>query len=311
MRTRRWLTRGLWLVLALVLMAGVSRVARATNQAKSVEVLRRDGEMTILPNGDVRVAEVWEVHFIGGPFHYAFREIPLRHVEDITDWSVSENGQPYQEGQKSAGGFVVYKSSQARKITWYFSSTSDATRTFVLSYTLKSALWIDPKGDQLFWKFIEKDRSYPIDHASVLVHLPAAFKPEQLRTATYVDGQEGSPAQMVDAQTLRFEGGPFPGGTEWEIRVQWPHGVVSASPPAWQKEAERQPWIDLGMAVLLFLLVVGVVGGGFLLWYLRGRDPAVGDVPALVTQPPSNLPPGLVGTLIDERADMDLSLIHI
>jgi len=37
--------------------------APASAQSKSVEALRRDAEITILPNGDVQVIETWETSF--------------------------------------------------------------------------------------------------------------------------------------------------------------------------------------------------------------------------------------------------------
>ncbi len=304
---RRWFL--LFVVLGVVLGlagAGAPYAAAAPAAAKSVEVLRRDGDITILPNGDVRVVETWQVKFYGGPFHYAFREIPLNRVEDITDWRVSEGSQAYLRAESPQPyAFVLSPTSHSRKIIWYFPDTTDATRTFTLSYVLKGALWIDEQGDQFFWKFIERNRAYVIRHATVTVHLPGQFGRGQILTATYTNGRKSGNAQLLNAGEVRFQGGPFSGGTEWEIRVQWPHGAVSAAPPSWETRLKRQPWIDLAWWVFLFLLAVATLGGGFLLWYTRGRDPAVGAVPSLVTEPPSKLPPGMVGTLVDEVADLD------
>jgi uncharacterized membrane protein len=42
-----------------------------------------------------------------------------------------------------------------------------------------------------------------------------------------------------------------------------------------------------------------------LLWYLRGRDPELSVVvPDYISEPPDKLPPAVVGTLVDEKADM-------
>ncbi len=42
----------------------------------------------------------------------------------------------------------------------------------------------------------------------------------------------------------------------------------------------------------------------YLLWYTRGRDRPVGIVAEYITEPPSDLPAGVVGTLVDEKADV-------
>ena len=62
-----------------------------------------------------------------------------------------------------------------------------------------------------------------------------------------------------------------------------------------------EAWLHLFFIVAM--LVVGV--GGFvaivILWYTRGRDPAIGIVADIIPEPPDDLPPGAAGTLVDER----------
>ncbi len=294
-----------YLALVLALFAGVGSAA-ARSQPKSVTVERRDGDITILQNGDVQVVETWVVHFIGGPFQYAFRSIPLNRVVDITDWGVSEGGTAYREdANRAPGTFSLLDKDGEQKITWYFAPTTDATRTFQLRYTLKGALRIYDEGDQFFWKFIESDRAYAIQSATVVVHLPGTFSLDELRAVTYYDAEEAAgEASLRDGSTVVFSGGPFPGGTEWEIRAQWPHGAVDAQPPAWQRLEDIAPLVNLGFLCLAGIIVLGGFGGLYLLWYRRGRDPVVPDMPAQITRPPEDLPPGLVGTLLDEKADM-------
>jgi len=58
-----------------------------------------------------------------------------------------------------------------------------------------------------------------------------------------------------------------------------------------------------GLFATIGILALGPLGL-FLLWYLRGRDPEVGLAAEYLAEPPSNAPPGVVGVLVDERADM-------
>ncbi|MGB3307015.1 MAG: DUF2207 domain-containing protein [Thermomicrobiales bacterium] len=58
----------------------------------------------------------------------------------------------------------------------------------------------------------------------------------------------------------------------------------------------------LFLAIMVLLLVGGPVAI-LILWWVRGRDPAVGPVVAYLTEPPGDLSPGAAGTLIDEHAD--------
>jgi len=67
---------------------------------------------------------------------------------------------------------------------------------------------------------------------------------------------------------------------------------------------------DTVTALLHLVFIVGIVAflvGGtvalLVLWYVRGRDPAIDKVAEYVTEPPDDLPPGAAGTLLDEHAD--------
>ncbi len=275
-------------------------------QTKSVLVQRRDGDITILANGDAQFVETWEVQFIGGPFTFAFRSIPLGRLTDIADWGVSENGDAYQQSEgDSPNTFTVSSEGGEKKITWHFPQTTDATRTFTLSYTVKGAIRLADSGDELFWKFVESDRAYSINTSRVVVHLPVAFEAGQLEVNTA--------GRVVDGQTVEYSGGPFEPGAVWEIQVRFPHGAVSggaaaepvadAPPPAANANTLPFNLIDAGLAVL-------ILGGGtfqlYRLWKKYGQY-QLANMPAdLVTMPPDNLSPALAGALLNQREDVQL-----
>ncbi len=96
------------------------------------------------------------------------------------------------------------------------------------------------------------------------------------------------------------------------MRVQFPHGIVGGAKPSWQTaydrkaawESDYKPLADLGLGLAGALLLVGGPLLLLLLWYVRGRDPEVVLPAQYLTEPPSNEPPGVAGTLVDEKADM-------
>src|SRR5919199_1310350 len=84
------LARAFALLFLIFLVAIATDTAQA--QSKSVVVARRDGDVTIRSNGDMDFVETWQVNFIGGPFRFAFRGIPLDRLEGITNLGVTEGG---------------------------------------------------------------------------------------------------------------------------------------------------------------------------------------------------------------------------
>ena len=300
--------------IALLFTAIVSPVLA---QSKSVIVQRRDGEIAILTNGDVQVTETWVVQFIGGPFHFAFRNIALNRVTDIFDWGVSEDSRAYEESNSEAPNtFRISDDGGEKSIRWCFSETTNQARTFILRYTLHGALRIADHGDQFFWNFIESGREYTINSTHIVVHLPVSFDTSQLQATTYQDGTESTGVRVLDGQKIEITGGPFAAGVEWAIRVQFPHGVVHASPPAWQAIEEKQQATETQrraqerQATLIgFWASLAILIGGatclFLLWYVRIRKPQTpGFLAEYFPQPPENLSPAVAGILLDENADM-------
>ncbi len=148
----------------------------------------------ILPNGDVQIVETWEVKFYGGPFTSAYRTIPLNKVDRIDAWSIVDEERHYRQvdqGSSQEPYTFEYTSGDGQmKTTWFYPTTTNQTRTFQVGYTLHGALWIDPAGDEFYWKFIEADRQYPIGASRVVLHLSEGFKAGQFKTTTYRNGAE-------------------------------------------------------------------------------------------------------------------------
>ena len=206
-----------------------------TAQEKSVVMPNRTGEISIRPDGKVDVCETWMVQFVGGPFKYARRMIPLNKVEEIGGWRISENGQSYQLAKTGAPNTYQISEEDDQQIAiWYFPPTTDQTRSFEVCYTLIGALRIGETQDEFYWKFIEPDRSYPVENVQVRLRLPESFPANELEVATYLNGKQKDGAQVQDGATVNFSGGPIQPNQDWELRVRFPAGGINAAPPAWQ-----------------------------------------------------------------------------
>lgn len=201
--------------------------------AKTAEFARRDGDITILSNGDVQFVETWEVKFTGGPFHSAHRTWLFGGYDSIGDWSVEENGTAYrQDTSQAPGTFTVTQSNAQNTLTWYYNNSTDGVRTFTLKYTVHGATRSDRTGTSFAWKFVEADRSAVIDSSHVKIHLPASAPQDQITaTSTHND----VPAQngvVLDDHTVEFDEGSIPANDDWALYLHFPNSPTPTGVPS-------------------------------------------------------------------------------
>ncbi len=297
--------------LLIVLLLTTTGLAQA--QGKTLYWDRWDVDITIRPDGTFRVVEQQTIEFTSGTFRFGTRGIETSRLDRISAVEVSEGDRVFRE---SAGQepwtFTTYMDGSEFQIQWFFPPTSDSRHTYTVAYTVSGGLRYYADGDQLWWKAVVSNRSFPVYASRVTVHVP---EPAEIQNWDAY----GTPAraQKLDARTVVFEAmEEIPAGQEFEVRVQFTPGVVAGEPPAWQAQAdaeaaalERQarwrPVMDLAMLALGLLFLLGGPAVLYLLWYTRGRDVPVKLPADYLIEPPSDIPAGMAGTLLDERADME------
>jgi hypothetical protein len=280
--------------------------------AQSVAWPRYDVDLVLQPDGSLVVTESQTIDFRGS-FHEGFRAVPLDRTTGITDVSVTDGS----TGQQLDRG--TSRTSQGLAIDWTFPPVTNATRRFDLRYTAHGAARIYDAGDQVWWKAIYANRPGPVQQGTITLRLPADAPSGTVRATMYTyrdDGQttrEVGPGTVVDNRTIRWDVSSLPSGTGVEVRAQFPHGLLpNAQAPPWQADVDREQYLTetvapIGGFIVLLLTAAILVGGGawlFILWYGRGREPAVGKVPPTLSEPPSDLAAPLVGTLVDGVADL-------
>ncbi|MCS7061710.1 MAG: DUF2207 domain-containing protein [Anaerolineae bacterium] len=274
----------------------------AQAQTKSIRWLRLDVHIVVLNNGDLQITETNVIQFIGGPFTFGYRDIDTARLERIFDVEAMEDDRPLrlETGYLDNGRF---------RIQYFFPPTVNQTRTLTLRYTVSGATRYYLAGDQVWWVGVYADRNgFPVEASRLTVQLPPGALAERVETygppATITDQGEGR--VVAEAQT------PIPSGQEFEIRVQFPHHIISGEAPAWQRAFDERRAYEENVKprnnlIFLALALISLFGGPAFLavwWYVRGRDLYVPPIADYLNEPPPNLPAGMAGTLIDERADL-------
>ncbi|HIP71556.1 MAG TPA: DUF2207 domain-containing protein, partial [Anaerolineae bacterium] len=302
----------LLLLVLFTLRPGISRA-----QSKSFVWDTYDVVITLLPNGEMRVEETQTLNFSGAPFSYGFATIPTGSAgnnDGIKDLTVREGDLTYVESSSNAPGtYELSREGDEIRIDWYFEPAL-GQRTYTFSYTVEGGVIVEDEGDQIFWKAIPADHPAYVNNSAVTIRLPEGVTPQQYTGTTdyLVAGYAGGDSSLVqtfvsdDGRTITYQLlQPLPPGAPFEVRVQFPHGLLDIPVPRWQTLQQRQDVFNLmGLVLGIFLAIAGPLVV-LALWYSKGRDPQTGVVvPDYISEPPSDLLPGIVGTLVDEKADM-------
>ena len=266
-----------------------------------------DVDIRLLENGDLDITEHQTLVFENGTFSFGFATINLNRLDNISNLTVREGDTVYTESfSNSPYTYELGRSSDAVRIDWYFPPT-DGRHTYTFSYTVEGAVRVEDNGDQIFWMAIPEDVPGRIDSSTVSIHLPQGIAAGSNIAA--VRGDESSNrvnvATSEDGRRTTFTtNGTLFSGDTLEVGVRFPTGQLDLATPEWQKAEQQNDIIGLAVAALSGLLLVTGPIGVAALWYTRGRDPQVGLVAEYLTEPPSDLPPAIAGSLIDETADM-------
>ncbi|MXY95609.1 MAG: DUF2207 domain-containing protein, partial [Caldilineaceae bacterium SB0664_bin_27] len=318
------------LLTGAALLLGVLLILQAypaSAQGKSLLWERFDVDIIIRKDSSFDVTEHQTIRFTRGTFTYGFRDIPKRNLSSLDGWTLTDasgNSYRYASYGKEPYTFTVTEKGSRYIIYWYFPDITNRSETFSLGYTVRGGLRYYEAGDQLWWKAIYAHRSFPVQAGRVNVVAPASIHEWAAYTNTgeaWRDAREIASATRLDsgreiAFVIDSELAP---GQAFEVRVEFTPGVVAGEPQPWQiradaeaaaREAElrfRARWSQIltllfGAFGLLFLL--GGPAALYLLWYRLGRDKPVEMVADYLPEPPSDLAPGVVGTLLDEQADM-------
>ncbi|HEY40894.1 MAG TPA: DUF2207 domain-containing protein [Dehalococcoidia bacterium] len=304
----------------------------AETQVASFDSLHVD--INILSNSDMEVIETQKYSFLEGTFYYGYRWIPLDEIESIDEIQVYEDGRPYirnpavkrwidnykQTGEAVAGDYYAYYTwieDDKLWIGWWYPETKGGSRVFEISYVVHGGLWFHDDGDQLYWTAIFGDRGKTIGKATITVRFP---EPMVDQLTIYCQGAE-TQSSIIDDRTIEFTTtGQVPANTALDIRIVFPHGIIAA-PPVFPQEpqgigewivqtvGEARLWIEdnpATMAVINWCLFgIGAAflfGGAFWLFTVqrqRATQPIVYPPSSYRTTPPDDLPPALVGKLIN------------
>ncbi|HEX6588213.1 MAG TPA: DUF2207 domain-containing protein [Longimicrobiales bacterium] len=315
--TTRW-RHGLPAAL-LLLAAAVSPLAAqkgaapggcAPENARTICYSRIEAEYAVSRRGHVDVTERYTVRF-NGDWNGITRELiaratahdfrddrvreddpdrSFRHVDIDVRGATDASGTPLRVEEERSGDDI--------QLRIWVPDARDAERTVVLRYRIHEGVTFFAKHDEFYWNVLGTTSTAPVARMDVHVLPPmGAAGVRAIANAGAFGTQSGNADVQASAERITATSLiPLGPGLGFTIVAGWDAGVVDRPGPLERALDAIARWWGLVLPLVSLVLM-------WKLWQRRGRDPAMLPI---VTQyePPAELTPGEVGTLLDERADM-------
>ena len=291
-RFLRWTSALLGALLALA-------ASPASAQHREQQLKKFVSDIVVTPDGDVDVTENITFRFIGGPWHGIYRKIPIEYsgpngmnftlfldVKRVSDG----NGQPLR--------YESSRERQYRKLKIFIPNADNSTHTISIEYAVSDALRFFDEHDEFYWNVTGDEWDVPIESAAAHIVFPSnvtGLRANAYTGAYHSKGREAV-AEIVGTGVDVATTSPLGIHEGLTVAVAVDKGVFkepSGLAIAWRFLRSNWP---LAIPILAFFLMLR-------LWWLRGRDPRLRPIAAQY-EPPDQLSPGEVGTLIDNSVDM-------
>lgn len=283
------------LILLAVLLPAVS-----ASPSFADEITNFSTRLQILPDTTVDVHEDLTVRF-STPRHGIKRFIPIIYRRNGNDYRIDLK----LEGVTTTGGkYVPYKTEKQGRDFFIVIGSPDKTvlglQQYHIHYTVRRVINFFSEGPELYWNATGNEWHMPIEKAVARVEFPSVRDKSEIRAKAFL-GDEGSvntTGYNLDLNSATFSCGRLEPGEGLTVVVGLPAGLI-LKPTQWQEFLYlAADWWPL---VVLPLLTFSVC---FNVWWYLGRDAIKKQAIAVEWEPPKDLSPAEVGTLIDEKCDL-------
>ena len=284
------------------------------SSVKAEQINSFNSLITINKDGSINVKEVITYDFGDLEKHGIYRDIPLayenadgtRHYTSVVVESVANNSAPHPyEVSDNATNMRIKIGDPDALVA--------GLQHYVITYYVSGVISRYESFDELYWNVTGNGWNVPIENVETIIELPTSSPIMDSQVTCYA-GDYGSKDtctsfdfKFVANSTEDISGAVFHtkdllANQGMSVVLGFAKNIINI------KVEEPLPTIPLWLSIILLIVVFGglpifVLIVMILLWYFKGRDENLHDPIIAQYDSPENLPPGVVGTILDERVD--------
>lgn len=171
---------------------------------------------------------------------------------------------------------------------------------FKIRYALRNSINYFEGTPELLFHATGGEWPVPIQRARVLLYPPSGVLPTQITRNAYINdpSDKDNVESRTDNSYAEFSVSPLNPGQHFVVVADFPKGSVAAPSPFRQLLYWLNDWWPALFVPAFAAAAIGI------LWWHFGRDAANPDEITVAWDPPTEMSPAEVGTLYDERCDM-------
>ena len=259
-------------------------------------IARFETQMSVARDGTAVVTERLQVAFFGS-YNGIYRDIPIEYPGPHgSNYTLFLRVLSVTDGEGKGLKYDSRMQNGNRHLKIYIPGAEDTSRTVQITYTVRNAVrWFDDY-DELYWNVTGNDWPVPIDSASATISFPGnAAGNLRVQAFTGVYGsQERDVDVKVQGSTVQVEGTrslSMREGLTADVYIS--KGVLTQP-----SKLTQAIWFLRSNPIVLLPLWAFIVM--FFLWWTKGRDPKPDISVAPMYEPPKDMTPAEVGTLMDD-----------
>jgi len=273
----------------------------------------------INPDSSFHVQEKIDYDFGNEEKHGIFRYIVYKYNINDKDYSIEISNISVTDENNNKINFVV---SDNRRIKNIRIGDADilvsGRKTYIINYDVAKAINFFEDHDELYWNVTGNGWNILIENVETKVELPTSSPILDSQITCYA-GAYGSKEtctsfdfKFAENSTEDVSGAVF--HTKDLLDTQGMSVVLGFAKDIVNIKVEEPlptmslPTMPLWLSIILLIVVFGglpifVLIVMILIWFYKGRDENLHDPIIAQYDSPDNLPPGVVGTILDERVD--------
>lgn len=233
--------------------------------------------------------------------HGIFRSIPVTYKRSIGQYNIMLSVQDITDGH----GHALRHSDSIHGPLYVIrigdpSITVTGVHQYNIHYLVKRAVNYFDGQPELYWNASGNDWPFTINKCTARVFPPAGVTPPQMEVESFVGayGQKAHAAMQRQPQDVLYSAANLRPGQGLTVVARFPKGSVNLPTMADEVQAFVFDWR------MAFALPIFTGLALYVYWCFMGRDPDSDKPISVEWEPPKELTPAEVGTLVDETVDL-------